>query len=123
MNKYFISFVFSACINSHVFAQEANKVDDSDLQLINTTTQDYNLCVQQNALRIFDDYDDIRHVAAHAVESCEDKFEVFKEKSESTGKTHFYSGMQRTIKNRAIRKLLPLLMSEKSSRQQANTEN
>ena len=123
MNKYFVSFTLFACINTHLFAQEPGKPDDSDIQLINKTTQDYNICVQQNALRIFDDYGDIRQVAAHAVESCEDQFEAFKEKSETTGKTNFYSGMQRTIKNRAIRKLLPLLMAEKSSRQQANPEN
>jgi hypothetical protein len=123
MNKYLILFTLFTCINTHIFAQEPGSPDDSDIQLINKTTLDYNVCVQQNALRIFDDYEDIRQVAAHAVESCEDQFEALKEKSEITGKTNFYSGMQRTIKNRAIRKLLPLLMFEKSSRQQTNSEN
>jgi hypothetical protein len=122
MTRYIILLIFLAGVNAGINAQESTGISNEDRQLINKTTQDYNICVQQNALQQLDNYTDIREVAAHAVELCEHQLNTFKEYFAAKTNADFYSGLERNIKNRTIRKLLPLLMYEKSSRQTAETE-
>ena len=123
MTRYIILFIFFTGITAGINAQESTGISSEDRQLIHKTTQDYNICVQQNALQQLDNYTDIRVVAAHAVEHCEHQLKAFKENFAAKTNADFYSGLGRSIKNRAIRNLLPLLMYEKSSRQTAETEN
>jgi hypothetical protein len=122
MTRYIILLIFLAGVNAGINAQESTGISSEGRQLINKTTQDYNICVQQNALQQLDNYSDIRVVAAHAVEHCEHQLNAFKENFAAKRNPEFYSGLERSIKNRAIRNLLPLLMYEKSSRQTAETE-
>jgi hypothetical protein len=122
MNRYLSLLIFIVSINA-ISAQESTGLSDEDRLLINKTTNDYNICIQQGALRQLDNFADIRQLAAHAVESCEAHFDQFKEKLGDKISTDFYSGLERSIKNRSIRQLLPLLMYEKSLRQDAEINN
>ena len=117
MNRYTSVLFFFICMNTSVFAQQSFEVTDEDRQHINETTQNYNQCVQQNALQQIDNYADIRQVAGHAVKLCEHQLSEFREKLGARANSDFYSGFERHIKNNAIRNLLPMLMYEKSARQ------
>ena len=123
MTRDIILLIFLAGANADINAQESTGISSDDRELINITTQDYNICIQQNALQQLDSYTDIRVVAAHAVEHCEHLLKTFKDNFAARTNPEIYSGLERSIKNRAIRNLLPLLMYEKSSRQTAETEN
>lgn len=123
MTRFLTFLIFFVGINAGINAQESSGPGIEDRQLIYKTTEDYNICIQQNALQQMDNYDDIREVAAHAVDLCEYQLDKFKANFAGKPNAEFYSGLERTIKNRSIRKLLPLLMYEKSSRQTAETIN
>ena len=118
MNKYASLLLFiTTGLNTAVIAQESTGLTNEDRQQIFETTRNYNICVQQNALKQLDNNTDIREVAAHAVNLCEHQLSEFREKLGSKANSDLYSGLERQIKNRTIKKLLPLLMYEKSSRQ------
>ncbi len=121
MNSYTYILFFIITINITAHAQEFTDLTQDELQLISKTSRDYNICVQQNAQSQLDKFADIRKVAAHAVNFCEEQLRELKEKLGSKADSNFYSGFERQLKNRTIKKLLPLLMFEKSSRQ--NSEN
>jgi len=123
MNRYFSLLFFLMFLNVNVVAQEPGKVTDEDRRLINETTRDYNICVQQNAVQQLDNFADIRKVAALAVNLCEHQLNELKVKLGSKANSDLYSGLGRHIKNRAIKTLLPLLMIAKSSRQARDSEN
>ncbi len=122
MNRYTTLLFISICMNANINARESNEVTDEDRQLINETTRDYNICVQQNAVRQLDNFADIRKAAALAINLCEHQLIELKEKLGSKANSDLYSGLERHIKNRAIKTLLPLLMIEKSSRQDSVSE-
>jgi len=123
MNRYATILFISICMNASINAQQRDEVSDEDRQLINETTRDYNICVQQNAVQQLDNFSDIRKAAALAVNLCEHQLNEFREKLGSKANSDLYSGLGRHIKNRAIRTLLPLLMIARSSRQASDSEN
>lgn len=122
MNQYISVLFFFICLNNGVFAQELFELTNEDRQQINEATQDYNQCLQQNAIQQLDNYADIREVAAHAVNLCKHQLSEFREKLGAKANSDFYSGFERHIKNSAIRNLLPMLMYEKSARQSAASD-
>jgi hypothetical protein len=123
MIRYTSLLLFFFCINNPVIANESFELSNEDYQHINKTALDYNLCLQQNAIKQLDDYADIREVTAHAVNLCDQTLKELKNKLGNKANSDQYSGLERHIKNRAIKSLLPLLMFEKSSRQAAASEN
>lgn len=123
MNRYTSVLFFFICLNTNVFAQKSFELTDEDRQHINETTQDYNQCLQQNALQQLDNYADIRQVAAQAVNLCGHKLIEFREKLGSRANSDFYSGYEDRIKNSAIRNILPLLMYEKSARRSVTSDD
>ncbi len=120
INRYTTLLFLIIALNTDVIAQESFELTTEDRQIIHYATQDYNICVQQNAVQQLDNFADIRRVAAEAVQLCEHQLKELKVKLAGTVNAEYYSGLERHIKNRAIRKLLPLLMFEKSSRQAAS---
>ena len=110
-------------MNTLVIADESFELSNEDYRHINKTALDYNQCLQQNAIQQLDNYADIREVAAHAVNLCEQQLNELKNKLGNKANSGHYSGLERHIKNRAIKSLLPLLMFEKSSRQAAASES
>jgi len=123
MNRYSTLLFLLISLHTGAMAQASFDLTTEDRQLISYATQDYNLCIQQNAIQQLDNYADIRQVAAQAVDLCEHQLKELQNKLGDKAESEYYSGLEHHIKSRAIRKLLPLLMIEKSSRQTTPKEN
>ncbi len=120
MRRYsgLVFFIFS--LHTSVSAQEPFDLTNEDHRLINTTTLHFNICVQQNAAEQLDNHADVRVIAGHAINHCEPQLNDLREKLGSKMDPDSFTGLERHIKNRAIRKLLPRLMYEKSAREQVD---
>ncbi|MFT5131990.1 MAG: hypothetical protein ACI9SC_000453 [Gammaproteobacteria bacterium] len=122
MNQHITFLLIILFLNVELVAEESFQLTSEDYQLINTATHDYDNCVQQNAAQQLDNYADVRQIAAHAVNLCEHHLTELEEKIIARAGSDFLSGMTRHIKNRSIKKLLPILMYEKSARQEEARE-
>ena len=98
-----------------IFAQENTPLSNEDHRLINTTSLNFNVCVQQNAAEQLNNFVDVKEIAAHAVNHCDDKLTEIREQLGAKMNPNSYSGLERHIKNRAIKKLLLQLMYHKSA--------
>lgn len=106
--------LFVCVLNTGAFAQESFELTNEDHRLINMTTLTFNLCVQQNARQQLDNFADVRVIAGHAINYCDEKLDELREKLGGKMNPASFSGLERHLKNRAIRKLLPQLMYHKS---------
>ena len=78
----------------------------------------YTSCLQEYAQENIEANPDIRVVAAEAVESCNTVLDELQTVFNGKGiNPAFYMGAINRIKNRAIRRLLPMLMMEKSNQE------
>ncbi len=107
--------MFVCVLNTGAFAQESFELTTEDHRLINLTTLAFNLCVQQNARQQLDNFADVRVIAGHAINYCDEKLDELREKLGGKMNPASFSGLERHLKNRAIRKLLPQLMYQKSA--------
>ena len=101
------------------FAETAlkNSFGDEDMKLIAQTNLTYTTCLQKNALEQLESSPDVRLIAGNAVDSCSSVLDELRATLEENGvNPDFYHGAVERMKNRAIRRLLPLLMMEKSNR-------
>ena len=90
--------------------------EQAEMVLMAEANLAYTSCLQEYAQENIAANPDIRVVAAEAVESCNTVLDelqtVFKGKGINPA---FYMGAINRIKNRSIRRLLPMLMMEKSN--------
>lgn len=120
------SSIFLLLLSLPVFTLNANeqeKFSDEEFRLVNQSAMDFNLCVQENAGQYLQSYDDVREAAAQTVSHCENHFEELKTALGSKSESDYYKGVERHIKNRTIKKLLPMMMFQKSAHQNTSTES
>ena len=92
--------------------------NSTDMKLLAEANLDYTSCLQTRAHEQLESSPDIRIVAANAAEVCEVVLTDLRAALTEAGvNPDFYRGAVTRIKNRAIRRLLPLLMMEKSQRE------
>ena len=115
--------LYLALIATPAFAQENTSLSNEDHRLINTTTLNFNVCVQQNAAEQLNNFADVKEIAGHAINHCDDKLAEIREQLGSKMNANAYSGLERHIKNRAIKKLLLQLMYHKSAQAADNTDS
>lgn len=93
-----------------------NSFDSADMKLMAEANLAYSSCLQEHALEHVATSPDIRVVAGNAAEACNSTLtELQNTLTERGVNPDFYMGAIVRIKNRAIRRLLPLLMMEKSN--------
>ena len=93
-----------------------NSFDSAEMQLMAETNLAYTSCLQEYARENVASSPDIRVVAGNATEACEPVLAGLQATLTGNGvNPDFYMGAVTRIKNRAIRRLLPLLMMEQSS--------
>ena len=67
--------MFVCVLNTGVYAQESFELTNEDHRLISMTTLAFNLCVQQNARQQLDNFADVRVIAGHAINYCDEKLD------------------------------------------------
>ena len=93
-----------------------NSFDSADMILMGQTNLAYTSCLQDNAREHVASSPDIRVIAGNAVESCSSILAELQTALTDNGvNPEFFTGAVERIKNGAIRRLLPLLMMEKSN--------
>ena len=92
-----------------------NSFDAEEMKLMAQANLAYTSCLQNNAREHVASSPDIRVVAGNAAETCNSILAELQSNLKDNGiNPDFYMGAVARIKNRAIRRLLPLLMMEKS---------
>ena len=110
--------IFLYVIGVAAFAETPlrNSFDSADMLLMGETNLAYTSCLQDNAREHVASSPDIRVIAGNAVESCNSILAELQTALTDNGvNPDFYMGAVERIKNQAIRRLLPLLMMEKSN--------
>ena len=78
------------------------------------STNDYNNCVYQQATDRIDSDPDIRRIADNALGACQPQLEALQKQIRSWNfPDYFASGFARTVRDRAVRSILPELASRK----------
>ena len=93
-----------------------NAFDSEEMQLMASTNLDYTTCLQQDAKENVASSPDVRVIAGNAAQACESILTSLQNRLNDNGvNPDFYMVAVTRMKNRAIRRLLPLLMMEKSN--------
>ena len=93
-----------------------NSFDRAEMTLMAETNLDYTTCLQQDARENVATSPDVRVIAGNAVQACEPILTDLQARLNENGvNPNFYMAAVTRMKNRAIRRLLPLLMMEKSN--------
>ncbi|NKB38296.1 MAG: hypothetical protein GKR93_14220 [Gammaproteobacteria bacterium] len=95
-------------------------MSNEDHRLINMTTLNFNVCVQQNAAEQLNNYADVKEIAGHSVSHCDPELKQLRDQLATKMNPVAFSGLERHIKNRAIKKLLLQLMYHKSAQASDN---
>ncbi len=95
--------------------EQAYQLTNEDHRLVNMTSLNFHVCVQQDAQKQLAEQVDVRNIAAAAVSNCDARLEDLRAELAEKMPTRSYTGLERSIKNRAIKKLLMQLMYEKSA--------
>ncbi|MGI9228841.1 MAG: hypothetical protein ACR2P9_03175 [Gammaproteobacteria bacterium] len=97
--------------------ESIERFDTEAMRLVNETKLSFTGCIREQSLVLMDNHPDIRETAGLAVEACSDILTELDQQLEAKGMSpEFRNGVTRQMKGRSIRRLLPLLMMEKSSR-------
>lgn len=92
-----------------------NSFDSTEMRLMAETNLAYTICLQEHAREHVASSPDVRVVAGNAAAACNSILEELDNTLTDRGvNPAFYMGAITRIKNRAIRRVLPLLMMEKS---------
>ena len=114
-----ICLVFALCIASVNAPAETTlrtSFDAAEMRLMAETNLDYTTCLQQDARENVATSPDVRVIAGNAVQACEPILTGLQARLNENGvNPDFYMLAVTRMKNRAIRRLLPLLMMEKSN--------
>ena len=93
-----------------------NSFDTADMRLMAEANLAYSSCLQENAREHVASSPDIRVIAGTAAEACNPILAELENTLTDRGiNPAFFMGAITRIKNRAIRRVLPLLMMEKSN--------
>lgn len=96
-------------------AEEPYVLRDEDHRLINIASLEFHVCLQQDAQQQLGSQEDIRNIAGKAVSNCDEKLAELREQLGAKMAPAAYTGLERHIRNRAIKKLLVQLMYQRSS--------
>ncbi len=109
-------FLYFAGVAAFAETPPRNSFDSADMILMGETNLAYTSCLQDEAREHVASSPDIRVVAGNAVETCNSILAELQTALTDRGvNPDFYVGAVERIKKRAIRRLLPLLMMEKSN--------
>ncbi len=107
-------------ITANVNAEENISLSNEDHRLINMTTLNFNICVQQWAAEQLNNYTDVKEIAGLAVNHCDPELKQIRDELAPKMNQVAFSGLERHIKSRAIKKLLLQLMYHKSAQDSSN---
>ena len=94
-----------------------NSFDTAEMKLMAEANLEYSGCLQQEAREHVDSSPDVRVIAGNAAEACNLILAELESALIDRGiNPAYFMGAITRIKNRAIRRVLPLLMMEKSNR-------
>lgn len=122
MCRQSILLVLTLLYLQNLNAEESYQLKNEDHRLINMTSLDFHVCIQQDAQKQLAGQADVRNISATAVLNCDDKLEPMRQQLGSQMNPMAYTGLERSIKNRAIKKLLMQLMYQRSA-ESDETEN
>jgi len=110
-------FLFVIGTISNAETELKTALDADEMKLIAEANASFTGCMQKTAAEELNSNTDIREIAAQAVNSCDSVLDKLRAELDGHGiHPDFYSGAIKQVKNRAIRRLLPLLMMERSNR-------
>ena len=96
---------------------EKNAFDSADMTLMAQGNLDYTACLRSRALEEMDSSPDVRVVADAAAAACRPMLDELRAALENNRvNPEFANGAIERLKRRALRRLLPLLMMERSQR-------
>lgn len=96
---------------------EKNSFDSADMTLVAQGNLDYTACLRSRALEEMDSSPDVRVVADAAAAACRPVLDELRAALEDNRvNPQFANGAIERVKRRALRRLLPLLMMERSQR-------
>ena len=102
-------------VSAHAETPLKNSFDTGDMRLMTEANLAYTGCLQDHAREHAASSPDVRVVAGNAAAACDEILEQLDNTLTDRGvNPAFYMGAITRIKNRAIRRVLPLLMMEKS---------
>ena len=105
-----------AGVSAHAETPLKNSFGTAEMKLMAEANLAYTGCLQNHAREHMASSPDVRVVAGNAAEACNSVLEELDNTLTDRGiNPAFYMGAITRIKNRAIRRVLPLLMMEKSS--------
>ncbi len=110
-----IVLLYLAGVTSFAETPLRNSFDSEDMKLVGEANLAYTTCLQQHAREHVASSPDIRVIAGNAAEACNSILAELENTLTDRGiNSAFFMGAVARIKNRAIRRVLPLLMMEKS---------
>ena len=96
---------------------EKNSFDSADMTLVAQGNLDYTACLRSRALEELDSSPDVRVVADAAAAACRPVLDELRAAlGDNRVNPQFANGAIERVKRRALRRLLPLLMMERSQR-------
>ena len=118
MRTLLLQLLLLLCVTGVMAQSETplkNSLDTADMRLLAEANLAYSGCLQEKAQEYMASSPDVRVIAGHATEACNPILAELE--STLTGRginPAYFMGAVTRIKNRAIRRVLPLLMMEKS---------
>ena len=110
-----IVLLYLAGVTSFAETPLRNSFDSEDMKLVGEANLAYTTCLQQHAREHVASSPDIRVIAGNAAEACNSILAELENTLTDRGiNPAFFMGAVARIKNRAIRRVLPLLIMEKS---------
>ena len=103
-------------VSTHAETSLKNSFDTAEMKMMAEANLSYSSCLQEHAREHVASSPDIRIIAGNAAEACNPVLAELENTLTDRGvNPAFFMGTVARIKNRAIRRVLPLLMMEKSN--------
>ena len=105
-----------AAVPAHADTPLKNSLDTADMRLLAEANLAYSGCLQEKAQEYLASSPDVRVIAGNAAAACSTILAELESTLTDRGiNPAYFMGAVTRIKNRAIRRVLPLLMMEKSN--------
>ena len=109
-------FLYFAGVTAFAETPLKNSFDTAEMKMMAEANLSYSSCLQEHAREHVATSPDIRIIAGNAAEACNPVLAELENTLTDRGvNPAFFMGAVARIKNRAIRRVLPLLMMEKSN--------